>query len=68
MPESRRGQQLEKGTYSIAEAAQRLGMATAPAYSLKDSGGFPVRVLKIGGRYKVLVADLERSLDGQEAS
>lgn len=58
-------QQLEKGTYSLIEAAQRLGIGEATAYDLKDRGEFPVRILKIGGRFKVLVAELERFLAGE---
>jgi excisionase family DNA binding protein len=58
-------QQLEKGTYSIAEAAVRLGVSARTARRLRLEGKFPVRVLKIGGRWKVLAAELERFLDGQ---
>jgi hypothetical protein len=61
-------QQLEKGTYSLAEASIRIGIAPRTGRDLHTRGEFPVRILKIGGRYKVLVAELERFLAGEQVA
>ena len=56
--------QLEPGVYSLKEAGQRLGIAESTAYDLVKRGQFPVPVIQIGGRNRVLKAVLERFLAG----
>ena len=55
------------GVLSIAEAARGLGLGTSTAYDALRRDEFPVRVVTIGRRQKVLRADLERYLAGQGA-
>lgn len=52
------------GILSIADAAHELGIGTSTAYDLLRDGKFPVRVVPIGSRSKVLRADLNRYLSG----
>lgn len=61
-------QVLEKGTYSLVEAGQRLGISGRTAHRLRLEDNFPVPVRRIGGRYKVLVAELERFLAGEQVA
>lgn len=49
-------------TLSVPEAGDVLGLGRNKAYELARQGEFPVRVLKIGSRYRVSRADLERYL------
>lgn len=49
-------------TISVPEAGDVLGLGRNKAYELARQGEFPVRVLKIGSRYRVSQADLERYL------
>jgi predicted DNA-binding transcriptional regulator AlpA len=53
---------------NIATVASVLGMCKQTAHKHIRNGTFPVRVITIGGRLKVLRSDLERFLDGQVAS
>jgi hypothetical protein len=53
---------LEKGTLSIPEASARIGIAARTGRRLHQNNQFPVRVLKIGGRWKVLTSELDRYL------
>ncbi|UDF20118.1 helix-turn-helix domain-containing protein [Rhodococcus qingshengii] len=39
-------------------AGQALGIGRSHAYKLASSGEFPARVLRLGGTYRVLTADL----------
>lgn len=57
-------------TVSVPEAGQELGIGRNTAYELARTGEFPVRVLKIGSRYRVSRADLDRYLgiERQEAT
>jgi hypothetical protein len=43
-------------------AARALGLGRTFAYELARSGDFPVRVLRLGNRYRVARADLLRAL------
>lgn len=52
---------------SIARAADRLGISTATAHRRINDGTFPVRVVKIGSRRKVLPGDMDRYIDGVAA-
>lgn len=51
-------------TYSLAEAAERLGIGTSTAYALAARNEFPVRITPIGKTKKVLKADLDNYLAG----
>lgn len=48
---------------SLMQAAAELDISRSVAYELARQGRFPVRVLKIGGQYRVPVAALRRYLD-----
>ena len=52
---------VECATYSVAEAAQRLGVSKGYAYDLIKRGEFPALVRTVGTRLVVVRADLERS-------
>lgn len=58
-------EELEPGVLSLKQAGQRLGIAESTAYDLVKRGQFPVPVIKIGGRQRVLTAVLERFLNGE---
>lgn len=62
--------QERAATVSVPEAGNELGIGRNTAYELARTGEFPVRVLKIGSRYRVSRADLDRYLgiDRQEAT
>ena len=47
-------------------AAPILGMGRSKAYALAKRGEFPIRVLRIGGSYRVSRADLLRYLGEDE--
>ena len=53
---------VERGTVSLVEAARLLGVGKSSAYELAHAGTFPVRVIPIGRRLRVPVADLLRVL------
>jgi predicted DNA-binding transcriptional regulator AlpA len=46
----------------LLEAADRCGMCRSSAYTHAHAGTFPVPVIKVGGRYKVSRAAVERTL------
>lgn len=53
------------GVYSLDQAARRLGFTYSTAWRRVKDGTFPVPVLRLGGRTRVVsVAVLERFLDG----
>ncbi len=54
----------EPGTYSVAQAAARLGIGTSTAYDLLARGEFPVPVARIGRTFKIKRAVLEAWLAG----
>jgi predicted DNA-binding transcriptional regulator AlpA len=58
--------ELEPGVLSLKQAGQRLGIAESTAYDLVKRGQFPVPVIKIGGRNRVLKAVLDRFLAGED--
>ena len=53
---------------TVAEAADALGMHKQTAYRLIRNNTFPVRVITIGGRLKVLRSDLDRFLTGEHVA
>lgn len=58
--------QVERATYSIPEAARRLGVSRGLAYELVRRGEFPSRTLTIGTRIVVVRDDLERYIAGRD--
>jgi excisionase family DNA binding protein len=52
---------------SVKEAGRVLGMGSASAYEHVRRGTFPVPVTMIGGRRRILRADLDRFLAGKGA-
>jgi len=55
-------------TVDLATAARAFGIGRTLAYDLAKRGEFPVRVLRLGNRYRVTRADLLRVLGESEAS
>ena len=56
---------VEAGVYTMAQAAQRLGITERHANRLAASGRFPVPTIKIGSRRRVTVVALESFLRGE---
>lgn len=61
-----------KPTMPLVEAGKVLGIGRNQSYELARTDSFPVRVLRIGSRYRVSRYDLERYLgadvEGAEAT
>jgi excisionase family DNA binding protein len=57
---------MERQTLSIEEAARLLGIGRSSAYEAARRDALPVRVLRIGRRFLVPRAPLERLLRGEE--
>ena len=55
---------VECGTYTMAQAARRLGISRSLAYELAHRHEFPVPVLQVGGRMLVPRTLLERYIGG----
>lgn len=55
-------------TLSVPAAGAELGLGRGKSYELAKLGEFPVRVLKIGSRYRISRADLDRYLGITEES
>jgi len=49
-------------TVDLLTAARAFGLGRTRAYELAARGGFPCRVLRIGGTYRVPTADLHTAL------
>ena len=60
-------QQTSAATMSVPEAGAQLGLSRNTSYELARAGDFPVRVLKIGSRYRVSRYDLDRYLNAPAA-
>lgn len=56
------GSQPEPGTYTLPQAAHRLGIGVATIYDLNRRGEVPVPVLRIGKQHRIRKADLEAYL------
>jgi excisionase family DNA binding protein len=54
---------IETGTYSVAEAAQRLGASRAHTYDLIREGAIPS--LRFGNLIRVPKAPIERMVSGE---
>jgi predicted DNA-binding transcriptional regulator AlpA len=50
-------------TVSMVEACEALGIGKSHGYVLASRGEFPARVLKLGGRYRVVTRSLLDLLD-----
>jgi excisionase family DNA binding protein len=50
-------------TLSIVDACKALGIGKSHGYALASRGEFPARVLKLGGRYRVVTASLRDLLE-----
>lgn len=61
-------QSKSAATMSVPEAGAELGLGRGTSYELARQGEFPVRVLKIGSRYRISRADLDRYLGITEES
>ncbi len=55
---------MDRRTLTISEAAKALGIGRSLAYDLARRGLLP-GVIKLGGRYVVSAAALERALNGE---
>jgi excisionase family DNA binding protein len=55
---------VECGTYSVTDAARRLGISRRHAYDLIHEQRFPVRVLRVGDRLLVPRSLLDRFVAG----
>lgn len=51
---------------SVKQAAQALGISKSTAYALIQSGDFPVKVVRLGGRYGVLTASIVKLLSDSD--
>jgi excisionase family DNA binding protein len=56
-----------RATVSVEEAAQLLGIGRSLAYEAVRTGSFPVPVIRVGARYLIPRAALERLLLGDDA-
>lgn len=54
-------------TCDVSQAAEALGVSRASAYSAISTGQFPVAVIRVNRRMRVLTADLIRVLEGSSA-
>jgi excisionase family DNA binding protein len=59
---------LCRGTYTIREAAARLGISERLAYLLVARNEFPVPTLRLGRVLRVRVAELEEFVRGSASS
>lgn len=55
---------VDPATYTLVEAADRLGIGHSTAYELAARGDFPVRVLTIGRSKRVSRRQLEAFIEG----
>jgi excisionase family DNA binding protein len=56
-----------RSTVTVEEAAQLLGIGRSLAYEAVRTGSFPVPVIRVGARYLIPRAALERLLMGDDA-
>ncbi|MEV6907992.1 DNA-binding protein [Amycolatopsis sp. NPDC051071] len=54
-------------TVDVVTAGRPLGLGRNGAYDAVKAGDFPVRVLKIGSRYRVVTAELVALLEARSA-
>lgn len=53
-------------TLDVGTASAVLGISRAHGYAQAARGQFPCRVIKVGGRYRVVTASLVRLLEGDQ--
>lgn len=53
-------------TVGVEQAARALGVSRSHAYDLITRGEFPVRVVQVGHRYRVVTADLVQLLSARQ--
>lgn len=59
-------QQSWPPTVAVDQAAGVLGISRSHGYELVRTGNFPVRVIKVGTRVRVVTADLVRLLSATQ--
>jgi predicted DNA-binding transcriptional regulator AlpA len=52
-------------TVSVPTACSALGIGKSCGYDAARRGNFPARVIKVGGRYRVVTASLVQVLGGE---
>lgn len=62
------GERVERGTYTVAEAAQRLGMGESTLYRLLEDEDCPIKHLRLGRRIFISRSVIERMLEEGMAS
>ncbi|WP_044574670.1 hypothetical protein [Saccharopolyspora spinosa] len=55
-------------TVDVPTGGAAFGMPRSTAYEAVKTGQFPARVLKVGGRYRVVTASIVRALSEEEAA
>jgi len=56
-----------RSTVTVEEAARLLGIGRSLAYEAVRNGSFPVPIIRVGARYLIPRAALERLLMGEDA-
>lgn len=51
-------------TVNVPRAGLAFGLTRSHAYDLASKGEFPARVIKVGGRYRVVTASIVKALSG----
>jgi predicted DNA-binding transcriptional regulator AlpA len=54
-------------TVDVPKAATAFGVSRSHAYELITLGDFPAKVLRVGGRYRVITASIVRALSDEGA-
>jgi len=62
MPTLREIAETWPATVSVARAALAFGLSRSHAYDAASRGEFPARVIKVGGRYRVVTASIIAAL------
>lgn len=56
----------EPRTVSLEESNHRLGIARTRGYEMAQSGTYPVRVFRVGNRWRVSANALARLIEGDD--
>lgn len=67
-PRKQADEPIESGTYTLPQAARRLGIGVRTAYDLHRRGALPVPVVQIGNQLRVRKSDLEAFLASSAAA
>ena len=65
-PMSERAERVVPATIGLAEAALILGIHKSTAWAMHQNGTFPVPVLKVGSRLRIVKAHLQQFLETGE--